>query len=89
MEFPRGSWARAAKFGHSSVVLYVAFGKVTAPRCLGAELREAGFTVLASQSLGRGVALHLAHALPAAALALLPAPPPSHGSQTHGILLPW
>lgn len=84
--FPPGSWARPAHHGHT-VVLWVPLGST--PLNIVQPLRQAGFTLLASQPYLNGRAIHLAHSLPAAALALLPKPPASHGSRTAGVLLPW
>jgi hypothetical protein len=86
MQFPKGSWARPAKFGQG-IVLWVPISST--PLNIIAPLRAAGFAFLASQPYRNGRAMHMAHALPAAALALLPKPPVSHGSLTLGVLLPW
>jgi hypothetical protein len=86
MQFPKGSWARPAHHGHT-LVLWVPIGAT--PLDIVGPLRASGFVFLASQPYRNGRALHLSHALPAAALALLPKPPVSHGSLTHGALLPW
>jgi hypothetical protein len=86
IEFPPGSWARPAHHGHGLVLWFPTGNK---PVNLVSPLRAAGFKLLASQPYRNGLAVHMVHALPSAALGLLPKPPVSHGSLTAGVLLPW
>ncbi|NJP12687.1 MAG: hypothetical protein HC866_27160 [Leptolyngbyaceae cyanobacterium RU_5_1] len=86
--FPAGSWARVSHAG-TCVVIWISDPYAAAQAGLVRQLLDAGATSRGTERLDDGVAACLScpNWLKVALLNTLP-PPTSHGSRTHGNLLP-